>query len=142
MLPVIVEEQCFGRALALVVAGANSQWVDVPPIAFRLRVNRRIAIDFAGRGLKDASARALGQAEHVDGAMDAGFQRLNRIAETIIGITDSKSKTVFLPLPADDPRQRQPDVTIARTELGWEPKVTVEDGLKETVSYFRYLLSR
>jgi UDP-glucuronate decarboxylase len=67
---------------------------------------------------------------------------IRELAETIIRITDSKSKMVFLPLPADDPRQRQPDITIARTELGWQPKVTVEDGLKETVSYFKHALSR
>jgi UDP-glucuronate decarboxylase len=57
-------------------------------------------------------------------------------------ITGSKSKIVHMPLPTDDPRQRQPDITIARTELGWEPKVTLEDGLKETVAYFEHLLLR
>jgi nucleoside-diphosphate-sugar epimerase len=42
-----------------------------------------------------------------------------------------------MPLPADDPRQRQPDITRARSTLGWEPKVKLEDGLKETIRYFR-----
>jgi UDP-glucuronate decarboxylase len=67
---------------------------------------------------------------------------IRKLAETIIKITGSKSKIVSLPLPADDPRQRQPDITLARTALGWEPKVTMEDGLKETISYFKHLLSR
>jgi len=63
------------------------------------------------------------------------------LAETILRIAGSKSKLTFLPLPADDPRQRQPDISLARSMLGWEPKVTVEDGLKETISYFRHLLA-
>ena len=67
---------------------------------------------------------------------------IRELAEMILKITGSKSKTVFRPLPPDDPRQRQPDITIARNELGWEPKVTLNDGLIETVSYFKYLLSR
>jgi UDP-glucuronate decarboxylase len=48
---------------------------------------------------------------------------------------------VFKPLPADDPRQRKPDIELARKYLGWEPKVTLEDGLKETIEYFRRKLA-
>ena len=66
---------------------------------------------------------------------------IRELAETIIRLTGSKSKLAFLPLPADDPRQRQPDITVARNILGWKPKVTVEDGLRETISYFRHLLA-
>ncbi len=66
---------------------------------------------------------------------------IRELAEMILSFTGSKSKLVFLPLPADDPRQRQPDIALARSKLGWEPKVTVEDGLKETISYFRHLLA-
>jgi UDP-glucuronate decarboxylase len=66
---------------------------------------------------------------------------IRELAETILSITGSKSKLIFLPLPADDPRQRQPDISLARNMLGWEPKVTVEDGLRETISYFRHLLA-
>ena len=47
---------------------------------------------------------------------------------------------MFKPLPADDPRQRQPDISLARDKLGWQPKVALEDGLKETIGYFRQLL--
>jgi UDP-glucuronate decarboxylase len=67
---------------------------------------------------------------------------IRKLAETIIEIIGSKSKIVFLPLPEDDPRQRQPDITIARKELGWQPRVSVGDGLKETINYFEHLLSR
>ena len=66
---------------------------------------------------------------------------IRELAEVILQITGSKSKLTFLPLPADDPRQRQPDIMLARAELGWEPKVSLEDGLRETIAYFRHLLA-
>jgi UDP-glucuronate decarboxylase len=56
-------------------------------------------------------------------------------------LAGSKSKLVFKPLPADDPRHRKPDIELARKYLGWEPKVTLEDGLKETIEYFRRKLA-
>jgi dTDP-glucose 4,6-dehydratase len=58
-------------------------------------------------------------------------------AERIIRITGSKSKIIFKPLPQDDPKQRQPDITRARTLLGWQPVVKLEDGLQRTIEYFR-----
>ncbi len=58
-------------------------------------------------------------------------------AEKIIHTTGSKSKIVFRPLPQDDPKQRQPDITRARKLLGWEPVVGLEEGLLKTISYFR-----
>jgi len=62
------------------------------------------------------------------------------LAENVLRLTDSKSKLTFKPLPTDDPRQRQPNITLAKEKLGWEPKVRLEDGLKETIDYFRKLL--
>jgi dTDP-glucose 4,6-dehydratase len=62
---------------------------------------------------------------------------IEAIARTIITLTGSKSRIVYKPLPVDDPRQRQPDITRARTVLGWEPKVGLEEGLVRTVGYFR-----
>jgi UDP-glucuronate decarboxylase len=59
------------------------------------------------------------------------------LAEAVIKLTGSKSKLVFKPLPEDDPKQRQPDITQAKTKLGWEPKVALEEGLKETIQYFK-----
>ena len=63
------------------------------------------------------------------------------LAEKVLQLSGSKSKLVFKPLPSDDPRQRQPNIELAKSQLGWEPKVKLEDGLKETIGYFRRLLS-
>lgn len=63
-----------------------------------------------------------------------------QIAEIIIGLCASSSKLTYLPLPEDDPRQRQPDIGLARARLGWQPTVALEDGLQETIHYFRQLL--
>ena len=52
-------------------------------------------------------------------------------------MTGSKSEIVYLPLPEDDPKQRQPDIALARRELDWEPIVDLETGLKKTIEYFR-----
>jgi UDP-glucuronate decarboxylase len=62
-----------------------------------------------------------------------------QLAEEVLRLTGSPSKLVFKPLPADDPRQRQPDISLVRNTLGWTPKVPLEDGLKETIAYFRQL---
>jgi len=63
------------------------------------------------------------------------------LAEKVIKLTGSKSKITYKPLPHDDPVQRQPDVTLAKKKLKWEPKVKLEDGLKETLKYFKKLIS-
>jgi dTDP-glucose 4,6-dehydratase len=60
-----------------------------------------------------------------------------RLAETILEMTGSASRIEFRPLPEDDPKQRQPDITRARTKLGWEPEVSLEAGLARTLEYFR-----
>lgn len=62
------------------------------------------------------------------------------LAELVIKLTKSKSKLVFNPLPSDDPKQRQPDISLAKSKLGWEPKVCLEDGLIETIDYFKKIL--
>ena len=62
---------------------------------------------------------------------------IKQIAETIIRMTGSKSKLIYKPLPTDDPKQRRPDITRARTLLGWEPKVQLEEGLVKTIEYFK-----
>ena len=62
------------------------------------------------------------------------------LAETTLRLTGSKSRLVYRPLPQDDPRQRQPDIALAKTALAWQPKVSLEDGMRETIRYFRDLL--
>jgi dTDP-glucose 4,6-dehydratase len=62
---------------------------------------------------------------------------IEQIAREIIRLTGSKSKLVYKPLPEDDPKVRQPDITRAQTLLGWEPKIGLEEGLKKTLAYFR-----
>jgi len=62
---------------------------------------------------------------------------ITQIAQQIIEMTGSKSKIIYKPLPTDDPKVRQPDITRARTLLGWEPKVSLEEGLGHTIEYFK-----
>jgi UDP-glucuronate decarboxylase len=62
------------------------------------------------------------------------------LAEKILSLTNSKSKINFYPLPIDDPKQRKPDIELARSVLDWQPKVTLDDGLRETIGYFRRTL--
>ena len=59
------------------------------------------------------------------------------LAQKVLELTGSKSKLSFLPLPSDDPVKRKPDISIAKAELGWEPKVDIVDGLKKTIEYFK-----
>jgi len=63
------------------------------------------------------------------------------LAEKVLYLVGGKSKLAYHPLPTDDPRQRQPNISLAKEKLDWEPKVQLEDGLKETVAYFRKLLN-
>jgi UDP-glucuronate decarboxylase len=59
------------------------------------------------------------------------------LAEKVIKITGSKSKLVYQPLPADDPTQRKPDITLAKAKLDWEPKVMLDEGLEKTIAWFK-----
>ena len=85
VLAAVVEEQRLGAALALVVARARADGVHVAPIAFRLRVHRGVAVDLAGGRLEDLGPRALGEAEHVDGADHAGLGGLHGVALVMDG---------------------------------------------------------
>ena len=66
---------------------------------------------------------------------------IRELAEKVIEMTGSKSSLIFEPLPQDDPTQRQPDISQAKAELGWEPTVTLAEGLKPTIEYFRAFAS-
>jgi UDP-glucuronate decarboxylase len=90
--------------------------------------------------LIDGMIRLMDSPDEVTGPVNVGNPdefTMIELAETVLKLTGSKSKLTRLPLPADDPKQRQPDITRARNTLGWQPKVKLEDGLKETIGYFR-----
>jgi UDP-glucuronate decarboxylase len=59
------------------------------------------------------------------------------LAKMVLELTGSKSELVYKPLPQDDPMQRKPDITLAGRELGWNPTIALQDGLKRTIDYFR-----
>ena len=67
------------------------------------------------------------------------YKRL--LADRVLALTGSRSRLEFRPLPADDPKQRQPDVTLARDRLGWAPAVALDEGLARTIAYFDRILS-
>ncbi|MCE9524415.1 MAG: SDR family oxidoreductase [Planctomycetales bacterium] len=62
---------------------------------------------------------------------------VRQLAEQVIQLTNSKSKIIHQPLPPDDPTRRQPDITLAKTRLGWEPQVTLQEGLAKTIAWFK-----
>lgn len=93
--------------------------------------------------LVDAMIRMMGSDADFTGPVNIGnpseFTMLE-LAEQVLRLTGSKSKIVFEPLPQDDPKQRQPDIALAKSRLGWSPSVCLEDGLKETVRYFKEIV--
>jgi UDP-glucuronate decarboxylase len=66
---------------------------------------------------------------------------IRELAETVLGLVGGKSKLIMMPLPADDPKQRKPDIAVAKTTLEWEPKIDLEEGLAKTIDYFRSFLA-
>lgn len=75
--------------------------------------------------------------EAITRLMATGENITGELAEKVIKLTGSRSQLIFQPLPQNDPRQRQLDLTKAKAALDWEPKVALEDGLKETIAYFK-----
>lgn len=93
--------------------------------------------------LIDGMVKMMGSKYSLTGPINMGNPgeyTMLQLAETVLTLVGGGSKLVFQPLPEDDPKQRQPDISLAKNELGWEPKVGLEDGLKETIRYFRALL--
>ena len=93
--------------------------------------------------LIEAMLRMMQSSASITGPVNIGNPvevTMLELAERIIALTGSKSKLCFKPLPQDDPKQRQPDISFAKNALKWEPKVSLEDGLKATIDYFRRTL--
>jgi UDP-glucuronate decarboxylase len=93
--------------------------------------------------LTEGLIRLMNSVDDVTGPINLGKPgefKIIELAEKVIELTNSRSKTIFKPLPVDDPMQRRPDITLAREILGWEPEVALEDGLKKTIAYFEELL--
>ena len=92
----------------------------------------------------DAFLRMMATGDEVTGPINVGnpgeFTMLE-LAEQVLRLTGSRSRIVHAPLPSDDPKQRQPDIAMARATLDWAPKVSLEDGLRETIAYFRGVLA-
>lgn len=89
--------------------------------------------------LIDAFVRLMNTDDTITGPVNLGNPReftIKQLAETIIDLTGSGSRLVYKPLPADDPQQRRPDITMAQTILKWEPTVQLRDGLRKTIQYF------
>ncbi len=94
--------------------------------------------------LIEGMVRLMNTGDDVTGPVNVGNPgefTIRELAEKVIQLTGSKSKLVFKPLPQDDPRQRKPDITLAKQLLNWEPKVPLEEGLKKTIEYFEKLLA-
>jgi UDP-glucuronate decarboxylase len=90
--------------------------------------------------LIDGLVRLMDSPDEVTGPINLGNPKefsMAELASQVIAVTGGKSPLTHAPLPEDDPRQRQPDITRAKEQLGWEPKVPLEEGLKRTIDYFR-----
>jgi UDP-glucuronate decarboxylase len=95
--------------------------------------------------LVEGLRRLMDSPEEVTGPINLGNPgefTMIELAEAVIRLTGSASTMVFRPAPVDDPRQRQPDITKARSKLGWEPTIPLEQGLVHTIAYFDKLLSK
>jgi len=90
--------------------------------------------------LIEGMIRLMDAPDEVIGPMNLGNPTeftIGELAERILQMTESHAAIVYLPLPQDDPRQRKPDIDLARRVLGWEPRIGLEEGLKRTIAHFR-----
>jgi UDP-glucuronate decarboxylase len=93
--------------------------------------------------LIEGMIRMMGTREDFTGPVNLGNPvefTIRELADKVIQMTNSHSKIVWMPLPPDDPTQRQPDIRLARKELDWEPKIPLEQGLKKTIKYFASII--
>jgi len=95
--------------------------------------------------LVEALVRLMATEHRVTGPMNVGNPReftILQLAEKVIEMTGSKSRIKRMPLPSDDPRQRKPDIALAKKALKWQPRTTLEKGLEPTIRYFKQAISR
>ncbi len=95
--------------------------------------------------LIEAMVRMMNTSKDTTGPINIGNpteHTMIELAEMVLRIANSKSKLIYMPLPSDDPKQRKPEISKAEAALDWRPQVSIEDGLKETVAYFKNLLSQ
>ena len=93
--------------------------------------------------LVEAMLRMMDTPAEFTGPMNVGNPNeftMIELADKVLALTGSRARLVFRPLPSDDPKQRQPDISLAKSAIDWQPKVALDDGLKETIAYFRKLL--
>lgn len=94
--------------------------------------------------LIEGFVRFMASPKEVTGPINMGNPgefTIRELAEMVLTMVGGKSKLVMMPLPQDDPKQRQPDITLAQNVLGWEPKIKLEQGLGKTIDYFRSFLA-
>jgi len=88
----------------------------------------------------DGFIRMMAASDNFTGPVNLGNPNeftILELAQKVIALTGSKAKIVYQPLPEDDPLQRQPNITLAKKQLGWEPKIQLEEGLQRTIDYFK-----
>lgn len=93
--------------------------------------------------LVEAAIRLMGTTDQCTGPINVGNPNeftIKELAEKVIELTQSKSKIIYQALPEDDPLQRQPDISLAKKELDWEPRIQLEEGLKKTIAYFKTIV--
>jgi UDP-glucuronate decarboxylase len=94
--------------------------------------------------LIEAFVRIMATGDDVTGPINIGNPRemtVRELAEMVVRMVGSKSEIIYQPLPADDPLQRQPNISLAKEKLGWEPKLSLEHGLERTIAYFRKIVA-
>jgi UDP-glucuronate decarboxylase len=93
--------------------------------------------------LVEGMIRLMATPDHFTGPVNVGNPNeftILELAEKVIQLTGSKSKLIYQPLPSDDPMMRQPDITMAKKELDWSPKIQLEEGLIETIKFFESII--
>ena len=94
--------------------------------------------------LIDGLVALMSGPDQFTGPVNLGNDReftIRELAEKVIQLTGSRSQIEYLALPTDDPKQRQPDIALAKSELGWQPKIALDEGLRQTIAYFENLMS-